>query len=83
MIEPDRAKALADDRAKPYLYGQRSQALLEIPHMEKVGPLRQSRQAKAGREYWMTFSNKGHLVKVGDRVDVIIGSFYAGGLVVE
>jgi len=29
------------------------------------------------------FSNKGDLVKVGDRVDVVIGDFYASGLRVE
>ena len=77
------AKPISDDRATPYLYGQRSHALLTIPLMEKVGPLRQSRQAKAGKEYWMTFSNKGHLVQAGDRVDVIIGAFHAVGLLVE
>jgi len=83
VTHPERAKPIGDDRATPYLYGQRSHALLTIPVMEKVGPLRQSRQAKAGKEYWMTFSNKGHLVQAGDRVDVIIGAFHAVGLMVE
>lgn len=83
VTHPELAKAISDDRATPYLYGQRSHALLTIPVMEKVGSLRQSRQAKAGKEYWMTFSNKGHLVRVGDRVDVIIGAFHAVGLMVE
>jgi hypothetical protein len=83
VTDPERARVLSDDHATPYLYGQRSHALLQIPVMEKVGPLRQSRQSKAGREYWMTFANNGHLVKAGDRVDVIIGPFHAIGLMVE
>jgi len=33
--------------------------------------------------YWMAFSNKGRLVKRGDRVDVVIGQFRAEGLTVE
>jgi hypothetical protein len=83
VTNPTQAKALADKSATPYLFGQRSRALLQIPVMEKVGPLRQSGSAKAGQEYWMTFSNKGNLVKPGERVNVIIGSFHADGLVVE
>jgi len=33
--------------------------------------------------YWMAFSNKGRVVKRGDRVNVLIGSFQANGLTVE
>ena len=31
----------------------------------------------------MAFSNKGNYVKDGDRVNVIIGSFHADGLLVQ
>jgi len=31
----------------------------------------------------MVFSNKGKLIKPGDRVNVMIGSFHVEGLVVE
>jgi hypothetical protein len=83
VVDPALAKALADRSATPYLVGQRSRAVLQIPVMEKVGPLRQSGSATAGKEYWMTFSNKGNPVKPGDRVNVVIGAFHADGLVVE
>jgi hypothetical protein len=83
VVDADRAKALADKASTPYLVGQRSRAVLQIPVMEKVGPLRQGGSATPGREYWMTFSNKGQPVKPGDRVDVVIGAFHAEGLVVE
>jgi len=83
VADPERAKTLADKSATPYLVGQRSRAVLQVPVMEKVGPLRQSMTPQAGQEYWMVFSNKGNLVKPGDRVSVLIGKFRADGLMVE
>ena len=83
VTDPPRAKALGDKRATPGMYGQRSHAMLQVPVMDKVGQLRQTGTAEAGKEYWMVFSNKGNLVKPGDRVNVIIGSFHADGLMVE
>jgi hypothetical protein len=83
VADPALAKVLADKGATPYLLGQRSRALLQVPVMEKVGPLRQSSDPLAGKEYWMVFSNKGNLVRPGDRVNVMIGAFHADGLLVE
>jgi hypothetical protein len=80
---PEQAKPLSDKSATPYLYGQTSRAVLQVPVMDKVGPLRQSAPPVAGQEYWMVFSNKGNLVKPGDRVNVVIGAFHADGLLVE
>ena len=83
VADPERARLLADKKATPYLLGQRSRALLQIPVMDKVGQLRQAATPKAGQEYWMVFSNKGNLIKPGDRVNVMIGAFHVDGLVVE
>ena len=84
VANPERAKLLADKKATPYLLGQRSRALLHVPVMDKVGQLRQAAATpQAGQEYWMVFSNKGNLIKPGDRVNVMIGAFRADGLVVE
>ena len=83
VTNPARAKVLNDKLATPYLFGQRSHAMLQIPVMEKIGQLRQTGTSEAGKQYWMVFSNKGNLVKFGDRVDVMIGSFHAEGLLVE
>ena len=38
---------------------------------------------EAGKSYWMAFSNKGRIVKRGDRVNVVIGQFHADGLAVD
>lgn len=83
VVNPARAKSLADKRSTPYMYGERSHALLHVPVMEQVGPLRQSTPPKEGKEYWMVFSNKGNFVRVGDRVDVVIGPVHVDGLLVE
>lgn len=83
VTDPARAKLLGDNRAVPFMFGQRSHALLHVPVMEKVGQLRQTGVPEAGKEYWMVFSNKGSYVKLGDRVNVVIGTFHADGLMVE
>jgi hypothetical protein len=83
VTDPVRAKQLVDKSATPYLIGLRSRAVLQVPVMDKVGPLRQATAPKSGQELWVMFSNKGNLVKVGDRVNVVIGSFHADGLLVE
>lgn len=83
VTDPAQAKALGSELATPYLYGQRSGAMLHVPVMDKVGKLRQTGTQEAGQDYWMVFSNNGRLVKSGDRVDVVIGSFRAVGLMVE
>ena len=83
VVDPELAKALNDKRNSPQLVGERARIALQVPVMDKVGALRQSMPPEAGKEYWMVFSNKGNLVKPGDRVDVQIGSFRADGLMVD
>jgi len=83
VVEPKLAKALGDHESTPYLYAPRSHAMLSIPTMEKIGQLRQLSASEANKEYWMVFSNKGNLVRPGERVDVVIGKFHADGLLVE
>ena len=83
VTDPVRASQLVDRSATPYMIGLRSRAVLQVPVMDKVGPLRQASPPKPGQDLWMVFSNKGNLVRIGDRVNVVIGSFHADGLVVE
>jgi hypothetical protein len=83
VTNPERAKALSDKTTPPYLVGQKNSVALQVPVMEKIGPLRQTAAPKEGQEYWMVFSNKGNLVRPGDRVNVMIGAFHVEGLVVE
>jgi hypothetical protein len=81
--EPEKAAALNDKKSEPSLIDPQAGVKLVIPEMEKVGKLRQSSTPIAGKQYWMAFSNSGRRVRPGDRVDIVIGSFHANGLVVE
>ncbi len=83
VVDPQRAKPLGDHAAKPYMYAPRTHAVLQVPTMEKIGQLRQLGNLEPNKDYWMVFSNKGNLVRSGDRVNVIIGPFHAEGLLVE
>jgi hypothetical protein len=83
VLDPVKAAQLNDKKANPVLIDTRALVKLDVPTMEKVGQLRQSSAPEAGKTYWMVFSNKGRLVKPGDRVSVAIGKFQADGLLVH
>jgi hypothetical protein len=83
VVDARRAAAIADKKSTPYLYGRRSRALLQVPTMDFVGELRQAQTVENGKDYWMVFSNKGNHVRIGDRVDVLVGPVRIEGLVVE
>jgi len=83
VIDPDKAKVLNDKKAEPVLIDPQAGVQLVVPQLEKVGKLRQSSTPEMGKTYWMAFSNKGGVVKRGDRVNVVIGQFRAEGLIVD
>jgi hypothetical protein len=83
VVDPQKAAALNNKRAEPELFDSQARVKLVVPQLEKVGKLRQSSTPKAGMTYWMAFSNPTLAVKRGHRVDVVIGSFHANGLLVE
>ena len=83
VIDPKKAAQLQDRGATPSMLDGRAHVALQVPTMEKVGPLRQAMGAEAGKAYWIAFSNKGFPVKQGDSVSVTIGAFRADGLIVQ
>jgi hypothetical protein len=83
VTDADKAAALNEKTSTPYLLDEKARAILQVPTMEKVGPLRQSQVPEIGKSYWMVFSNKGDHVKVGDRVSVVIGRMRVDGLIVQ
>jgi hypothetical protein len=83
VLDADKAKVLNDKQAEPSLIDPQARVSLVIPVMEKIGQLRQTAPPEVGKSYWMAFSNKGRIVKRGDRVNVVIGPFRAEGLVVD
>lgn len=83
VLDPARAQPLNDKKAEPSLIDPSKGVSLVIPAMENIGQLRQVSTPEPGKSYWMAFSNKGRIVKRGDRVDVVIGPFRAENLVVD
>jgi hypothetical protein len=83
VLDPTKARVLNDKKNDASLIDAGAGVSLVVPTMEKVGQLRQGAPPEAGRSYWMAFSNKGRLVKRGDRVDVVIGAFRAKNLVID
>ena len=83
VLDPDRARVLSDKRAEPSLVDPQAGVSLAVPAMENIGQLRQSQAPEPGKSYWMAFSNKGRVVKRGDRINVVIGPFHADGLAVD
>ena len=83
VLDAAKAKALNDKEAEASMIAPEVGVSLVVPTMEKIGKLRQAMTPEPGRSYWVAFSNRGRLVKRGDRVDVVIGNFQARNLVVD
>ena len=83
VVDANKAQVLNDKKQDPFLVVQKNGARLEVPATEKVGKLRQTATPENGRDYWMVFQNASHMVQPGDRVNIVIGTFHADGLVVE
>jgi hypothetical protein len=83
VLDAARAQVLNDKKAEPSLIDPQRGIGLVVPAIENVGQLRQTAPPESGRSYWITFSNKGRLVKRGDRINVVVGTFRADGLVVD
>ena len=83
VLDVDRARVLNDKKVEPSLNDPQARVSLVVPAMENIGQLRQVQPPVAGQSYWMAFSNKGRVVKRGDRVNVVIGPFHADGLAVD
>jgi hypothetical protein len=83
VLDPQLAKTLNNKEAQPSLVDPQAGVSLVVPQLENIGMMRQVATPEQGRSYWMAFSNKGHIVKKGDRVNVVVGQFRADGLAVD
>jgi hypothetical protein len=83
VIDPEKASSLLQKQTKPFLIHQETGEKLFVPRT-KLGPLRQTAvKPIANRNYAILFGNKSKLVKMGDKVTVVIGDFKAENLTVE
>jgi hypothetical protein len=58
VVDTSKAKVLIDKAAAPLMVSPKANVALQVPVMDKVGPLRQSTELETGKTYWMVFSNK-------------------------
>jgi hypothetical protein len=85
IIDPDKAVIFLDRTQKAHLIDQDSGFSAEVPE-GKLGPMRQTNRAgkpKAGRIYYMLFTNPGGILTSGSKVTVVVGDFRAEDLTVE
>ncbi|MEW6252857.1 MAG: hypothetical protein AB1716_19645, partial [Planctomycetota bacterium] len=84
VVDTDRAaRCLARD-VRPYVLVPGTGARLDVPHMPKIGSLRQvPRAADPGRVYFALFVNTERQVQQGDKVTVALGDCVFQELVVE
>ena len=76
VVDAEKAAPLMDKKIKPYLLVQATGARLDIPDTPKVGMLRQlprNDSVKQDRDYFIMFTNAGHRLTLGDRVDMVVG----------
>lgn len=83
ILDAKLAQPFVDKISNPQMLDERARAVLAVPSMEKVGPLRQGGSVDVGKVYWVLFSNRGGVVKHGDRVSVVIGTRRIDGLIVQ
>ncbi|BDG02335.1 hypothetical protein [Anaeromyxobacter oryzae] len=83
VVDPEKAAALTDRKARPYLIDEATRTALAVPAMENVGELRQMAPPQQDRTYFMIFGNPGRLVKRGSRVTIVVGNLRAEGVVVD
>jgi hypothetical protein len=83
VLDPKTAKPLFDRKTKPYLVDAATGAKVVVPSPEKVGQLRNVNMPEAGRIYWMLFANPAKMIQKGSAVNVHIGDFDSGSLIVN
>jgi hypothetical protein len=77
VVDADRAASLLATQTPAYLVHERTGRRLAVPSMPKAGAMRNTGQAKVGRDYFALFNNPGGLVRTGDRVSVVLGELKA------
>ncbi|MES9831674.1 MAG: hypothetical protein ABW139_05465 [Candidatus Thiodiazotropha sp. DIVDIV] len=86
VLDVEKANVFFDNRFKPLLVVERSNAKLPIPMAAKVGAFRttnRGKNIKPDKTYYMVFGNPDSHVKSGEKVTMVIGDFKAANLTVN
>ena len=83
VTDSEKAKPVLSRNNQAYLMDQASGRVFNVP-VTKIGPLRgTNRYPKAGKQYFVIFSNNGKQIHRGSKVSVIVGDFRAENMTVE
>jgi hypothetical protein len=86
VLDVEKANLFFDQRIKPLLVVERSNAKLPVPMAAKVGAFRttnRGKNIKPDKTYYMVFGNPDAHVKSGEKVTMVIGDFKVPHLVVN
>lgn len=86
VLDEKKANSFFDQRIKPLLVVEKSNAKLPVPMAAKVGTFRPTNRGKSIRPnkiYYMVFGNPDAHVKSGEKVTMVIGDFKAEHLTVN
>ncbi|MES9815623.1 MAG: hypothetical protein ABW155_03160 [Candidatus Thiodiazotropha sp.] len=86
VLNVEKSKNFFDQRVKPHLVVERSNAKLPIPMAAKVGAFRTTNRGqniKPNKTYYMVFGNPDAHVKSGEKVTMVVGDFKAEHLIVH
>ena len=84
VIDADKAQLLMNQDVKPYLLDPANGAKFFVPSYPKVGSMRAvSSSPKAGRVYFILFSNHGGVINTGKNMTVVIGDLSIENLVIQ
>jgi hypothetical protein len=80
ILDANKAQPLFSPRFRPILKDDGSGFASVVPNPPTTGSLRSTRDAKAGRTYFMFFANPSRFVTAGKTVTVTIGDFVVSGI---
>jgi len=80
ILDATKAQPIFSTRLRPMLKDDASGFQSVVPNPPTTGALRSTRDAKAGRTYFMFFANPSRYVKTGNTVTVTIGEFVVSGI---
>jgi protein SCO1/2 len=80
VLDAGKAKPLFLRKTKPVLKDELSGTVMTVPVPPKTGALRNSNDPKAGKSYFMFFSNPARFIKPGSLVTITIGEFSISGV---
>lgn len=84
VVDAAEAAHIVNRKTQPYIVDQATGHQFGVPHAQKIGTLRHmGGKLEDGRSYSMLFANPGRTIKIGSKVNVVVGHLRLEDLTVE